>query len=680
MPDLVTDGDNLGDHLATRSFKTIKGSDIASATNITIGTSGNTFDVTGTTTIEHFDNANWAVGSVVSLHFDGAVTLTNNAGGLTGAQANILLSGDANFTTATGDILTFLLHDSTNWQEVSRNSVASIPDGSITNAKLDTGIDAVKLADGSVTNSELKYINTLSDNAQSQLDLKSPLASPTFTGVVTIPNVANLETAVVANTAKVGITSGQASTITANTTSIDSINSYAGTELYVSRWKTRTTNNNNWRSVAWSPELSLFAAVSSYGAVDRVMTSPDGITWTNRTASASSTWTGIAWAPSLTLFCAVSYSGTVMTSPDGITWTSRTPASANQWRSVVWSPDLTLFCAVSENGTGNRVMTSPDGITWTSRTNPEDNEWESVTWSPDLTLFCAVSKNGTYQVMTSPDGITWTSRTAAASNRWFGVVWAPELTLFCAVSSNGTLDRAMTSPDGITWTSRTTPTYNDWQSVAWAPELGIFCAVSSDGTGDRVMTSPDGITWTLRISAADNYWHSVIWSPELYIFVAVGESGTGDRVMTTTYSDRLNLKAPKASPTFTGTVTTAGLTSSGTVNLGGNNLDNIKNLHHNISTSGTDIDFSEDQLQTYGALSANTTFTTANIATGKSKTLRMYASGADRIATFPSGIRWVGTAPVSNTFTLTQSKFAIFTFTCFGSTESEILGAYAIEE
>ena len=189
MPDLVTDGDNLGDHLATRSFKTIKGTDIASATNITIGTSGNTFDVTGTTTIEHFDNANWAVGSVVSLHFDGAVTLTNNAGGLSGAQANILLSGDANFTTATGDILTFLLHDSTNWQEVSRNSVASIPDNSIANVKLMAGIDAVKLADGSVTNSELKYINTLSDNAQSQLDLKSPLASPTFTGTVVLPNV-----------------------------------------------------------------------------------------------------------------------------------------------------------------------------------------------------------------------------------------------------------------------------------------------------------------------------------------------------------------------------------------------------------------------------------------------------------------------------------------------------------
>ena len=36
-----------------------------------------------------------------------------------------------------------------------------------------------------------------------ELAAKAPIASPTFTGTVAIPNVANLETAVVANTAKV---------------------------------------------------------------------------------------------------------------------------------------------------------------------------------------------------------------------------------------------------------------------------------------------------------------------------------------------------------------------------------------------------------------------------------------------------------------------------------------------
>ena len=161
MPDLVTDGDNLGDHLATRSFKTIKGTDIASATNITIGTSGNTFDVTGTTTIQHFDNANWVVGSTISLQFDGAVTLTHNAGTLSGNQANILLSGDVNFTTSAGDILTFLLHDSTSWQEISRNTIGSlggtmtshiIPD---TNDTYDIGSAEYKIRDLYVADNSL---------------------------------------------------------------------------------------------------------------------------------------------------------------------------------------------------------------------------------------------------------------------------------------------------------------------------------------------------------------------------------------------------------------------------------------------------------------------------------------------------------------------------------------------
>ena len=121
MPDIVADGDNLGDHIATKSFKQIKGSDVASGDAVTLGFGGNTFDITGTTTINHINNTNWVVGSVVILHFDGAVILTHNAGGLSGNEANILLSGDTNFTSSAGDALSFVLHDSTNWVEVSRN-------------------------------------------------------------------------------------------------------------------------------------------------------------------------------------------------------------------------------------------------------------------------------------------------------------------------------------------------------------------------------------------------------------------------------------------------------------------------------------------------------------------------------------------------------------------------------
>jgi hypothetical protein len=61
---------------------------------------------------------------------------------------------------------------------------------------------------------------TVSAITQALLDAKANLASPTFTGVVAIPNIANLETAVTANTAKTGISTSQASAITANTAKI----------------------------------------------------------------------------------------------------------------------------------------------------------------------------------------------------------------------------------------------------------------------------------------------------------------------------------------------------------------------------------------------------------------------------------------------------------------------------
>jgi len=53
---------------------------------------------------------------------------------------------------------------------------ADFADASIDNVHVATGLDAVKLADGTVTNTEFQYINTLSSNAQTQISAKSPTA------------------------------------------------------------------------------------------------------------------------------------------------------------------------------------------------------------------------------------------------------------------------------------------------------------------------------------------------------------------------------------------------------------------------------------------------------------------------------------------------------------------------
>ncbi len=46
---------------------------------------------------------------------------------------------------------------------------------------------AVKLADGSITNTEFQHLNGVTSAIQTQLDAKAPIASPTFTGEVSLP-------------------------------------------------------------------------------------------------------------------------------------------------------------------------------------------------------------------------------------------------------------------------------------------------------------------------------------------------------------------------------------------------------------------------------------------------------------------------------------------------------------
>ena len=292
-------------------------------------------------------------------------------------------------------------------------------------------------------------------------------------------------------------------------------------------WAAQVTNDNNWTSVAWNG--ALFVAVSSTGTGNRVMTSPDGKTWTLRTPAADIGWTSVVWNGSV--FCAVAASAVaddVMTSPDGLTWTSRTGAATNGWQQVVWAAALGLFVAVSSTGTGNRVMTSPDGIAWTSRTSAADYSWISVTYSPELQLLVAVADSTGLgnRVMTSPDGIAWTLRTTPADLLWRAVTWNGSI--FCAVS--GGTAGVMTSLDGVVWTQGTMPNTNTSRCIAWN---GVVFAVGqiNAGVANRVATSRDGFTWTAGEGIPDNNWTGICAAGAT--FVAVSASGAANRAMVT---------------------------------------------------------------------------------------------------------------------------------------------------
>jgi hypothetical protein len=295
--------------------------------------------------------------------------------------------------------------------------------------------------------------------------------------------------------------------------------------------------NNDWRSVTWSDNLNLYAAVSSNGTNDRVMTSADGLSWITQTtpAGANIQWQSVTYSPTANvtgLFAAVATDGgtqQVMTSPDGITWTVRSVPVSNAWLRVKWATFLSSFVSLSF-GTGQgtqQVMTSTNGITWVIRNSALNIGWRGLGVSESLGLLVAVGEGG--NVMTSTDGINWILRSSGNSLDWQQVEWSAKLNLFIALASTGTGNRAMTSPDGIAWTIRTTPaTDNEWRTLAvsdTANGIGLLIAGSSDGVGDRIMTSPDGIVWTSQTIPIDSIWQGSAWSPGNNRFVMVGFAG-----------------------------------------------------------------------------------------------------------------------------------------------------------
>lgn len=335
------------------------------------------------------------------------------------------------------------------------------------------------------------------------------------------------------------------------------------TERLVNSIVARYTSNNNFNSIAWSPELRLFAAVAYSGKDGNkfIATSPDGITWTARNSAIHilpnciSTGTYTFTTTSIGNLTGtqqelniISGSGTIpndtyITNITGSSplWTittnkvvsglseSSVVSADTRWNSICWGGSTTKrFVAVAASG-GKRILTSTDGITWTQSeitgVSIDSGFLTCVCWSPELNLFVALGGVGTVRAISSPDGINWTNNTTSTPNNgWTSVCWSAELGLFAAVARTGTGNRVMTSPDGVNWTARsTTGNDKDWRSICWSKDLNMFVAVSYSGT-NRVMYSYDGITWT-AVSGTNmdaGSWNSVVYVPELKIFAAIG--------------------------------------------------------------------------------------------------------------------------------------------------------------
>jgi hypothetical protein len=111
-------------------------------------------------------------------------TLADDSAIAVASQQSIKAYVDAqSHSTVTADSVTTFTNKTID-EDATGNAITNLANASI---KAAAAIDATKIADGTVTNAEFQYINSLSSNAQSQIDLKAPLASPALTGDPTAP-------------------------------------------------------------------------------------------------------------------------------------------------------------------------------------------------------------------------------------------------------------------------------------------------------------------------------------------------------------------------------------------------------------------------------------------------------------------------------------------------------------
>jgi len=266
---------------------------------------------------------------------------------------------------------------------------------------------------------------------------------------------------------------------------------------------TRTTTIDD--SKTWNEGKfigNLFIAVG----LNVIARSTNGITWTISDTSTGS-WQNVTWVQALSLYIAVGNSNKIITSPDGITWTQRTgPNALIDWKDIAWSPSLSLLSIIGSTGV-NSAGWSTDGINWNSGVNSFSTTYNSIVWDSTNSIFIAAGAIGSYSFAISKNGIKWTGKTALstgsesidravnclAHSPSLGIVVSGDATdltnrvAFSRVFELGNQDTVENS-------------FDTFWDVIWSNSFGRYCAFKKTNTianETQQYFSMDGYTWTV---------------------------------------------------------------------------------------------------------------------------------------------------------------------------------------
>ncbi len=252
-------------------------------------------------------------------------------------------------------------------------------------------------------------------------------------------------------------------------------------------------------------------------------TSPDGVTWTRRTLSA----TGTTGAPrflngkfllGVTPSSQTGGNGVILSSTDGATWTSSASLGA-----TINAPNEFTFgnglyagpCATSSA----QALTSPDGVTWTGRQIVAGGSSSHITFFKGKFYSSVYGNASIAGLYSSSDAITWTKLAGAPVNP--GILAASDSTLIVTYFSGNTSGQYVSS-DGVTFTAATPGITLQTETIKYINNAFTVTASPSPSSFDLNLAraSYDGLTWvTIGSTTNVNYANEVAFGGGRYVFV-----------------------------------------------------------------------------------------------------------------------------------------------------------------
>jgi hypothetical protein len=254
-------------------------------------------------------------------------------------------------------------------------------------------------------------------------------------------------------------------------------------------------------SVTWAGNQLVALARPLSLTTDSLATSPDGLTWTGRTANMQ--LHAVAWMD--TQYVAVgtassrretnAYRPSAMISKDGVAWNpSAYDAGCSvctRFMDVVWTGSRLV--AVGEVA---EIATSRDAVTWNTAIPSSGGRVvgsvNHVVWTGSrLVAFGSQAKGGGFPgqdhyITTSLDGAVWERLGEFTTLVPNAVIWTGSQ----VVAVGG--EYVWRSPDGLVWSTRRIAPGRNLVSVAWTGNRYVAFA---SGTPSAIFHSQDGAAW-----------------------------------------------------------------------------------------------------------------------------------------------------------------------------------------